>query len=181
MEMNNVTLDAIRFPVYRLGPYDPIIDGDVVYYIRGTNLGTSDEVLETLIIDDRSIPHDSLALRRLQVPARGGKLQRLGLGLFFIGDLVKSANPRTWFIDSNGKLFKYQKTTRVKLIYRPIEQVIPISTGGAIICVKGIPSRFKTLFRPPAEKTHAGLLVVKNSYILYGLYDQQYDTSIRMI
>ncbi len=34
---------------------------------------------------------------------------------------------------------------------------------------------------PEEGATHAGLLMIKNSYILYGLFDQEYDTTVRMI
>jgi hypothetical protein len=133
------------------------------------------------VVDDKSIDSDSLGLRRAKLKQQGVTLHPIGTAIFFIADLVKLAKSTTWFIDKEGNIFQYKKSTRAKLIYRPISQILPINSGGAIIEVKGIPSRFKSLHMPTTGPTHAGLLSIGTGYILYGLYDKEYDSSYRVI
>lgn len=181
MQTAEVGLSGIEFPVFKLGNKAPMGKDGVSYYLYGKDVNTKDEFLNAKVIDDKNIDRPSLAGRRLQAKANGADLHKIGLAIFFIGDLVKIADAKTWFIDNTGMVFNYRKSTRAKLIFREIEQIIPIRTGGGIICVKGVPARFKTLHLPGPEMKYAGLLVVKTSYILYGLFDQQYDTTFRLI
>jgi hypothetical protein len=133
------------------------------------------------IVDDKSIDRPTLGQRRLQALSSGAKLQKIGKALFFLGDLIKIAKRSTYFIDSNGRIFQYRKTARAKLHFRKLTQVIPITTGGAILEIEGIPSRFKCLFHPKTLERYAGVLETGKSYILYGLYEQPYKSSWRMI
>jgi hypothetical protein len=179
--MNNVGFSDISFPVFRLGKEAPIIEEGVSFYLLGRDTKYSDAEYIMKIIDDKNRPEESFALRRLAMKNEGVNLHSLNKAIFFLSDLVKLAKGNTWFIDKNGQLFEYTKTQRVKLIFKKITKVTAIMTGGAIIEVQGIPSRFKTLYAPTHEMTHAGLLVVGNTHILYGLYDQEYAATTRVI
>ena len=175
-----MNLSDISFPVFRLGRRKPIIEEGVSFYLNSTEIDGCITYLP-YIIDDKNIDEANLALRRIKIAKNGDKLFRLRRAVFFIADLLKITDGNTWFIDSNGKIFEYKKNTRVPLVFKPIKNIIPIKTGGAIIEVEGINSRFKTLYTPTIEHKVAGLLIYNGGYILYGLYDQVYDRTTRMI
>jgi hypothetical protein len=176
-----VSIHNISFPIFRLGITPPTTEGGVTFFLLGKDTEYSDAEYKILIIDDKNRPEPSLALRRLAMKNEGTTLYNLKQAIFFISDLVKLAKGNTWFIDKEGQIFNYQKTERVRLVYKRISKITNMSSGGAIIEVEGVSSRFKTLHRPSAEQVVAGLLLVHNSYILYGLYDKIYDSSTRMI
>lgn len=178
---NTVGFSDIVFPVFHLGKLPPITENGLSYYLLGKNTKYDDAEYKKLIIDDKNQPETSLAMRRLSMKNKGIELKKLNKALFFMADLIKLTKLGSWFIDKEGQIFEYKKSKRVRLIFRKIIQVLPLKTGGAIIEVQGSSSRFKTLFAPNDDQKYAGLLVLGNSYILYGLYDQQYADTIRMI
>lgn len=130
-----------------------------------------------LMVDDTQIEGDSLAARRLRIPA---KLFPLRQAIFFLGDLIKVATPNTWFIDSLGKLFVYEKNTRAELKCHKVLSVMRIPSGGAIIEVEGINSRFKTL-HTPENSQYAGILHMGKSLVLYGMYIDPFKQTWRMV
>ncbi len=166
----------ISYPVFRVGIDRPIVEEGVILYIRKTEDG-----LKYKIVDDITLPEKTLALRRLKLLKQGIPLKRLSKAVFFLGDLVKLGTSSTWFIDSKGKIFTYKKVTSAKLISKKIIKVIPITTGGAILEVEGISSRFKCLFAPKPYQKYAGVLIYKLSYILYGLYSEPFSDTTRRI
>lgn len=174
----------ICWPVFRLRNDKPTEHNGVIFYAYENY---SEEDGETVvsnvvrIVDDTSIDNPKLSMRRLAIKSQGAKLYRLNRAVFFLGDLIKIAKKGLWFIDSNGKIFQYEKTTRCDLKFMKIVRVIPIDTGGAVIQVEGIYTRFKVLHYPPADKLYAGILIYGMSLILYGLYDQKYDDTWRMV
>jgi len=124
---------------------------------------------------------NTLGIRRLRILNKGQALQKIGRAIFFLGDLVKIAKRQSYFIDSNGKLFQYKKSMRAKLTFKRLLNVIPIATGGALLEVEGINSRFKCLFAPKTLELYVGVLEFGKSHILYGLYEQPYKSTWRMI
>jgi hypothetical protein len=181
MNDTNIGLNNIVFPVFRIGTTKPEMQEGVTFFLQGKNVGTDTEEFKMIIVDDKDMPGHSLAMRRLQMRDKGVELYKLSTGIFFLSDLIKLAKPGTWFIDKEGSVFSYTKTKKVRLIYRPIQSVFPLPAGGAVIEIKGIPSRFKVLYAPTSEQTHAGLLCVGTGFILYGLYDQMYEDTTRAI
>lgn len=176
-----MNLSEIRWPVYRLRNEKPSVDSGIHFYAYDRYSEEGDSSIVLRIVDDRNITHEKLSMRRLAVHANGGKLFRLTRAIFFIGDLIKIATKNTWFIDSHGSIFQYTKTSRCKLKFHKITKVIPVNTGGAIIEVHGISSRFKNLHYPEPDKLYAGILHNGMSPILYGLYDKEYKDTWRMI
>lgn len=163
-----VGLADIQFPVYLVGKEKPQEHEGILFYHRCDKEGNDIK----LILDNRNWHHETLAHRRLKIMMDGtSKLSKLTHAIFFIGDLIKLSTPKTWFIDSLGKLFIYTKSGSAKLIIRKIEQVIQ-ATGSTIIVVEGIQTRFKCLYAPKFEK-FAGLLKIGHMYILYGLYEEE--------
>ncbi len=146
-------------------------------FIRTLRTENNEIVNEYKVLDDKNEEGTTLAKRRLSLLAKGVPLKPLGMAIFFLGDLVKLATKRTWFIDSNGKLFQYKKTKAVPLLFGRIILQINIPSGGSVIEVEGIPARFKCLYSPVNGEKYAGVLKYGIGYILYGLYvDKPNDT-----
>lgn len=179
--MNEINFSNIAFPVYRVAGQEPQHDNGVSFFLLGTDTTEATAEYKLLIIDDKNVPGEDLAARRLELRKRKAQLYALSMAVFFIGDLVKLAKARTWFVDSTGQFFQYKKSRRVPLVFRRVTRVNRIQTGGAIIEVEGFSQRFKTLYAPTPEQTHAGLLLVDKTVILYGLYDAAYDDTIRAV
>lgn len=142
-----------------------------------------EDVVNTIyrIVDDKNLPGDSLAARRLILAKEGVLLKKINRAVFFLGDLIKLAKASTWFIDAKGNTFTYKKSRRAKLIYKRITKVINIPVGGAIIEVEGIPQRFKCLYTPKIHERYAIVLVDKSMYVLYGFSETLNKDSWRMI
>lgn len=174
-----IALNDIAFPVYQLGNKPPITEDGVSYYLYQSR--ETGEYLKA-IVDDKAMPGSGLASRRMfMMRDKTIKLYKIRRAIFFLSDMMKITRLGKWFIDTQGKIFEYKKTTRVRLIYRPISRVIHTGSGSSVIEVKGIASRFKTLYPPKLEEKYAGLLVFGASYILYGLYDKAYEESYRVL
>ncbi len=180
--MNEITatsLNKLSFPVFKLGKNKPInIDGVLGYE---TIYSKNDiEIYEFKVVDDTTINGDNLAKRRIQSKK---ELFKLNKAIFFLGDLIKLAGKNVWFIDSLGKLFEYKKNTVAKLKYYKVEQLIAIPTGGAIVAVVGLPTRYKILYYPTDKSLvqFAGILHFNMSTVFYGLYDKKYDESWRKV
>lgn len=171
------SLANIKFPVYYLGINKPESIDMVLAYIV---LDASGEA-KVLVVDDKTIPGDSLAKRRLVLLAKGVKLKQLRISIHFLHDLIKYSGKAKWFIDSNGLVFKYSKTTRARLTYKPINKKIYLPAGGTVVEVDGCPERYKTLFRVPPEHKYAGILVTNIGKIFYGTYDKKYKDSYRLV
>lgn len=150
-------------------------------YIRQYLLEDRTEEVKYYVVDDKNVPAPTLAKRRLMLLHSGVKLKPLSKAIFFLGDLVKIAKPKCWYIDSNGLIFNYKKSQTVKLVFRKIKATHIIRTGGAILEIEGIPSRFKCLYAPKPNEIYAGLLVSGLSYILYGVYETLHKDTRRKI
>lgn len=176
-----INLAEISFPVYRLGyRYPDTTNGASVLRYAYTN--KAGEVVEyQRVVDDTNQPGRTLAERRLTLLSDGVKLASIRKAIFFLSDLVKLAKPKLWFIDSNGLLFQYKKSTRVQLEMLEISKILHIATGGAIIEAKGYKTRFKTLYLPPSDIKYVGIIKYGMAKILYGLYREKPENTWRMI
>ena len=176
-------LTEIHFPVFRLLKQRPQTVADMSMYENTyLDLNTANEYTHSKIIDDTSIDKPDLATRRLHLESRGYKLYPLKLCAFFLHDFLKLAGHGYWFIDSSGKIFKYRKTRSVPLRFYKVSKVIPSPSMGSIIEVEGIPSRYKTMtFLHDSYNKWAGFLWVDGAPLFYGVFDQQYRNTHRMI
>lgn len=174
----------ISFPVYRVPLGHTLkVEGTVTYSYKEYKDQESMEVKPSIrFLDDTSLAGDTLGKRRIQILQNGGKLLRLPRGIYFLGDLVKLASSGVQFVDSNGLLFKYKKTTRVPLIFKKIVRKLAIPNSiGTIIEVEGIPTRFKSSCSLSYEDKFVGLLKLGAGYILYAVYQELYDTTNRKV
>jgi hypothetical protein len=173
-----MNLADIAFPAYLLGK-EPITENNVTFFLyRKKNL--EDDVNIIKIIDDKNKPGNTLAERRLQVFKSGDMLYNIKYGVYFVGDLIKISKGNTWFIDSNGKVFNYKKTRRVPLVFKKIKKVIQHSAG-VLIEVEGMVTRFKTLYAPTEDQKWAGILLLPEGTVLYGMFDKKYDDTVRAV
>jgi len=99
-------LKDIAYPVFKLGLIKPETMDKVVFYLYQYESEDNETIAKLKIVDDLNIDKDSLALRRLKLKSEGANLFKINKAVYFIGDLIKIATPHTWFIDSNGKIFK---------------------------------------------------------------------------
>jgi hypothetical protein len=176
-----MNLKEVSFPVFQLRKSDPPIHDNGVLFYEDHLFHEGIEYHEYQVIDDKNLSGATFSARRIQMLARGDKMFKIKQAIYFLGDLIKLASKDSWFIDNQGKLFQYTKEKYGKLIFRNITKIIPIATGGSLIEVEGISTRFKTLFAPSRDKHVAGLLRMGQGYILYGLYDTMYDDTIRKL
>lgn len=177
-----MNLEKIVWPVFRLSERKPFIDSGVVYYATEyTDLDTHLHTGTLRIVDDRNIEKPTLSRRRLELLAQEVKLFPIYKAIYFLSDLLKLAKATTWFIDSAGTLFQYEKTKRAKLIVRKITKVLPTEGLGSVIELEGIPQRFKTTFKPDADAEYGAVLQNGLSYILYGIYNEKPRESWRLI
>jgi hypothetical protein len=166
-------LSSISFPVYKIPDWYSRLDTKI-YLQEGEEEGTG------RLIDDLSLPGDTLGKRRLAASAAGVKLYNLKNAIFYIKDLVILSNGADeHYIDSKGKVFKYTKTSSAKLICKKITKVIPITTGGALLELDKEYVRYKVMYAPNYEQ-YAGLLeIFPHTYILYGIYEDKFKNSWR--
>ena len=172
--------------MYKLGETTPSFhEGVCAYLYENYKEDENEELVQDFkarIVDDANLK-GSLAIRRLTIMSRGGKLFKLKQAFFFLGDLIKVAKSSTWFIDSNGRVFQYKKQTSAKLVFYKVDKILRIPSGGVIVVPHGLNQRFKSLFAPtiPLQDLHIGVLQFGMSSVLYGFYDKKYDTTWRMV
>jgi len=169
-------LIEIAWPVYSLGTRTPIREGNVLLF----STVSKDNKVSLEIIDDTSVPGNTLALRRLNLMGNNIKLCKIRYALFFLGDLVKIAKPNHWFIDTSGKVFQYKKDRRAKLFFKKITNITK-GIGNVFIEVQGHEARYTCLYPPEPEQKYAGLLFFNGVYILYGFYTEQHKATYRRV
>lgn len=177
-----MNLAEIVWPVFRLGEKRPEQhNGLVFYYTEYVDKETQEPSMVHKIVDDASLPGNTLGLRRLQLKSQGHTLHRITTAIYFLADLVKLAKSTTWFIDSSGRVFNYEKNTRAKLTTRKIKQVLPGTGLGCVVEVEGISSRFKSMIRPSEYESYAVVLKLGMGFLLYGFSETHRPDSWRMI
>ncbi len=150
-------------------------------YVSATVTETGDYNYDYSIVDDKNVEGNTLGVRRLRLLEKGNKLKKLSKAIYFIGDVIKLGKKGTWFIDNSGYLFTYVKSRRVPLTFHKIAKIVPIQTGGALIEIKGLPGRFKTLHNPLNSDKYAGILIDGMKYVLYGLFPEKHQNTHRAV
>ena len=175
-------LQEIVWPAYRLSEKPPSFTEGITYFHTEYMDDSRDTTVNMRVVDDKSIDQPSLGRRRLVLSQDDKvKLYPINAAIYFVADLIKLAKSTTWFIDSSGTLFQYQKTRRARVIVRRITKVLPTEGLGAVIELEGIAHRFKTVFKPDADAEYAAVLQCGLSYIFYGLYRDKPNESWRMV
>ncbi len=133
---------------------------------------------------DTSEFEGNLAQRRLQYHCSTRlfwkKLFELEKPLFRFEMLLHYSAKCTRFIDSNGKIFKYRKSTYYPLSYHKIEKFVETPRGYAVV-VKGFHCRFFIPVEPALEWKYAGIITVGRGFVLYDFSEVQKKSTRRMI
>ena len=145
------TLDEIEFPIF-------VIHSDNVEEIDGL-LWLDDQV-----VDDKNMSGETLGKRRLQSPMKSIYPLK-----YMIEDEIGIMKHRSkTFIDNNGRVFNYEKTKTLKLVYHKItkKEKKGIAT---VLWLKDCPFPFAEKSPPDPECTWAGVL--HESGIPWKIYD----------
>lgn len=175
-------LETINWPVAYLGKIEVKKKGTVSYKeVELYDLEEKKIVISQYVIDDSSIQQPTLGKRRLFLKSNGITILPINKIIYFLVDLIKLAQPNTWFIDNSGNIFTYKKAISAKLSCHRIKNILPSTGMGAVIEVEGVPQRFKVMYSPNVSQQYVGLLQFNHSYLLYGLYEEPFKASRRKI
>lgn len=176
-----LNIAQIKFPVYILGSNGKIIREN--YYVvfqrwDGTKSIVDYEGSEASFIERRFY----LKNRKEVLPY---PVKNVKIALFFLSDILKLERLSQYhFIDSNGMIFKYKKTHRVKLTFDEIDWwrfkdpkslsvVLKLKSGDAI---------YESIHPPVPGQRFAGLLHISpKARLLYGFFTEKYDDTTRKI
>lgn len=167
--------------MFKLGERQPAQDGGLVFYYTHYVDELNTENVTLRIVDNKDYPQKTLGLRRLALKAVGESLFPIRTAIYFLADLVKLAKSTTWFIDSSGRVFHYEKTTRAKLTTKKVKNVLPADGLGCVFELEGISSRFKAMRRPGEHEHYARVLQLGMGFIFYGFCDTHKPDSWRMV
>jgi len=167
--------------VFRLGERKPEQHDGLVFYHTHYVDEANTESVTLRIVDDANLSGKTLGLRRLQLKSQDENLFPIRTAIYFLADLVKLAKSTTWFVDSSGRVFQYEKNTRAKLQTKPIKQVLPADGLGCVVELVGISSRFKSLQRPSEHQHFARVLKLGMGFIFYGFCETVKPDSWRMV
>lgn len=177
-----MNLMEIAWPVFRLGEKPPIEKDGLVFYFTEyvDELNASSGNLR--VVDNTNLTQATLGLRRLILKTdTDTKLFPIRTAVYFLADLVKLAKSTTWFIDTSGRVFQYEKNTRAKLITKKLKQVLPADGLGCVFELEGIPHRFKAMRRPTEYQQYARVLKFGMLFIFYGFCEEVKPDSWRMV
>jgi len=102
-------LSNVKFPVFVLREFDELKEVDGVITITSYT--------GEYIVDNKNLEGDTLGKRRLRIT---GRLYPLSKVAFTFKQLLKYSKKYKYFIDTNGKVFKYTKSVWTQLEYLPI-------------------------------------------------------------
>lgn len=136
----SMVYDNIQFPIY-------VLNTDNVELIDGLLIA------EDQIIDDKNMPGENLAMRRLQTPMKS--IYPLKYMIDNIPDLIRHRGSN--YIDSNGKYFFLEKTKTSPIKYHKIGRIDGKGNAALVWCLN-IPFPFVCKRPPRLEDTWAGIL-----------------------
>lgn len=175
------TLSEIVWPVFKLAEKPPIQrDGLVFFYTEYVD-NNNQHSLVARLVDDRNLSQPTLGLRRLALKAQGETLYPIRTAIYLLADLIKLAKSTTWFVDSSGRVFQYEKNTRAKLTTKKIRKVLPASGLGCVLELEGVSSRFPSLKRPQEHEHYARVLQLGMGFLFYGFCEDRKADSWRMV
>lgn len=177
----HTSLQEIHWPVFKLGDKKPTQQDGLVFYHTHYIDENNRETYTVRMVDDKTLPQATLGLRRLAMKALKVELFPIRTAIYFLADLVKLAKATTWFIDSSGKVFQYEKTTRAKLTTKKLKNVLPADGLGCVFELQGVPSRFKAMRRPGDTEHYARVLQLGMAFIFYGFCSERKPDSWRMV
>lgn len=156
---------------------------DIVFPVfilpRDIDIDTQDGIVfaNRQMLDDLNVNHDSLGMRRLRssYPTKFP----LTKAVHDIPSFLKSAAKR--FVDSNGTVFRYDKTRMVDLRYYLIKSVRRLGTK-SIVWIEDINFPFDLARPPDPEMRWAGILYDgRHPWLLYEFSENKKKDTKRKI
>lgn len=151
-------LKNLRFPIYPLPKNE--------YRIEQNKILVTMPSMKEYILDDKSLPGDTLGIRRLQIDK--DKLYPLKKSINDVGNFLLYTKLYKQFLDSNGRFFKYEAKTKVPLIYRKIVHKIPYK-GGTMLSLDKIHCPIWYYRDVEPDKEYAALLRIERGYLILAL------------
>ena len=150
-----------------------------IYVIHSDNVELLDGIiwLDDQVLDDKNMEGDSLGLRRIQSPMKSIYPLR-----YMIEDITGLMRHRgKFFIDSDGRVFNYEKTETVKLHYHKIRKREKKTTA-TVLWLKDCPFPFAEKSPPREELTWAGVLYSQGiPMAIYDFAEEQQKSTWRKI
>lgn len=168
-------LSKIQFPIYPINHEVLKKEGDLILLFQNGKYK---------VLDDRSRT-GNLARRRLQYTHDSSVFMKMDLAklnrpIFRYSDIFQFLKYNRYFIDFNGKIFNYELTKFVPLVYYKIKRFVEIPTG-YYIELHGIHTRFFLNRIPLLEEKWAGVLEIGLGYALYELTENYKPATRRKI
>ena len=139
-----MNLSDIKFPIYVVHT-DDVVRRDGILWCEGA------------VIDDRNTIGASLGERRLKTPMK--QLYDLKYQIDDFGGMIKHRGK--FYVDSNGKFFRYEKSITAKLYYSKITKVIEKDIA-TLIYVENVPFPFELQRPPHPTQKYAGVLYIRD-------------------
>ncbi len=175
-------LETINWPVFLMKREQPNTVEGITGYLKHQLLIEENELNSSfLVVDDKNIKGDTLGIRRLKLMTEGVTLYKFRRAVYMLGDLIRlSIGKNSWFIDNSGTVFNYIKTVRAPLTCHRIKKILRVHTGGHILELEGLTERFKIL-NDVQDCKYAGIININKISILYGLYENNFKKSYRLV
>lgn len=165
-----MNLQDIQFPVFQLGEHDRIETISNITYVYRAD--------QQLILDNKNLHGDTLGKRRLRILDKD-KIFKLSKRYNSIIELIKFKGGKNKFVDNNGKVFKYTKTKRSKVIYKKIiaQKNIP-NIGIRIRLINDLDFIISPTYGYVVGQ-YAGLLIFNADYLLFEITREYKDDTIK--
>ena len=139
-----MNLNDVEFPIYVLHT-DEVEKQDGILWCEGA------------VVDDTNAPGTTIGQRRLNTAHKNLYDLRHMIDSF----VALSKHRGKFFVDSNGKFFRYEKSTTAKLYYWKIKEVIEKDIA-TLIYVENVPFPFELKRPPQPTEKYAGVLYLKD-------------------
>lgn len=179
-----MNLQEISFPVYLLNKNKPDShDGVISYTTLHIDEDNPEELVSvTKIVDNTSIPGETLAKRRLYIASTNlDVLYKIHRSFYSIVDIIKLKNKtKYWFIDSLGKLFQYKGNTRCHVVCKELSG-FSYGNSGYYMSVKGLPYKMYTKYKPLPGQRFAAIIYIQGTPMLYGFTDKAFKKTWKLV
>lgn len=176
-----INITNIVFPVYVLRA-ESIIYGQTGAVFAVSVSGSIS------VVDDRSIPGDTLGKRRIVLKE---KLKSEELGLYNLKTIAweyrdllyfrKKLGLNARFIDSTGRIFRYETDTFVPLKFYKIKKIDIIKDKFTYLHFFNLNTPLKVCRPPPEGYLYGGVIHTQTGNVLYGYTKQRNkDTRIKV-
>lgn len=137
-----------------------------LYVIHSDNVELIDGILwlDDMVLDDKNMSGDTLGMRRIQSPMNS--MYNLKYQVESLRGMMKHKGK--FFIDTNGKVFNYEKTETVQIEYHKIKKKEKKGVA-TVLWLKDCPFPFAEKSPPADEITWAGVMY-KNG-VPWQIYD----------